>query len=63
MSSQREMSGDFPVLEDILRFASAEGSFGAGELNTQKDRSFCSKFSRNSSVMGERCVHSNFRCT
>ena len=36
MSSQREMSGEFPEMEDILRSASAEGSFGAGKLNEQR---------------------------
>ena len=69
MSSQREMSGGFPEMEDILRSASAEGSFGAGKLNEQREagRAFfergsacrselCSKFSRNSSVMGKRYV-------
>ena len=37
MSSQREMSREFPVVEDISRSASAEGSFGAGELNEQRE--------------------------
>ena len=42
MSSQREMSGEFPVVEDILRPAFAEGSFGAGKLNElrEADRAF-----------------------
>ena len=42
MSSQREMSGEFPVVEDISRSASAEGSFGAGKLNELRsaDRAF-----------------------
>ena len=70
MSSQREMSGGFPEMEDILRSASAEGSFEAAKLNEQREagRAFfdrgsacrselCSKFSRNSSVIGKRCVH------
>lgn len=48
MSSQREMSGAFPEMEDILRFASAEGSFGAGKLNEQRDadRAFFQKRQR-----------------
>ena len=37
MSSQREMSGGFPEMEDILRSASAEGSFGAGKLKEQRE--------------------------
>ena len=56
------------MVEDISRFAFAEGSFGAGELNGQLriDRRacadigpevYCSRFSRNSSVIGKRCVH------
>ena len=70
MSSQREMSGGFPEMEDILRSASAEGSFGAGKLKEQREagRAFferdsacrselCSKFSRNSSVTGKRYVY------
>ena len=55
------------MVEDISRFAFAEGSFGAGELNGQLriDRRacadigpevYCSRFSRNSSVMGKRYV-------
>lgn len=55
------------MVEDISRFAFAEGSFGAGELNEQLsiDRTacadiepevYCSRFSRNSSVMGKRYV-------
>lgn len=45
MSSQREMSGGFPEMEDILRSASAEGSFGAGKLNEQREagRAFLKK--------------------
>ena len=41
------------MVEDVSRVAFAEGSFGAGRLNEQ----ICSKFSRNSSVTGKRCVH------
>ena len=55
------------MVEDISRFAFAEGSFGAGKLNEQLsiDRTacadigpevYCSRFSRNSSVMGKRYV-------
>ena len=40
MSSQREMSGEVPVVEDISRYASAEGSFGAGELNELREADF-----------------------
>ena len=40
MSSQREMSGEVPVVEDISRSASAEGSFGAGELNELREADF-----------------------
>ena len=54
-------------LRDGLREVVAEGSFGAGELNGQLriDRRacadigpevYCSRFSRNSSVMGKRYV-------
>ena len=41
------------MVEDVSRVAFVEGSFGAGRLNEQ----ICSKFSRNSSVIGKRCVH------
>ena len=56
------------MVEDISRFAFAEGSFGAGKLNEQLsiDRTacadiepevYCSRFSRNSSVTGKRYVY------
>ena len=41
------------MVEDVSRVAFVEGSFGAGRLNEQ----ICSKFSRNSSVIGKRYVH------